>query len=64
MAFEGDIISFADQGLANEDHRSQKNNMIVLNKFYKFIMVLAPHSGLVPREQIRLQGAAPKQRGP
>lgn len=40
MAFSGDVVAYADQGLGSEDQMSAaQNNFIVQNKFLKFILV-------------------------
>jgi DNA replicative helicase MCM subunit Mcm2 (Cdc46/Mcm family) len=53
MAFEGDIISFADQGLSNDDHRiNSKNNTIVQGKFFKFIMDWSNDGAFRYKEQL------------
>lgn len=53
MAFEGDIISFADQGLSNDDNRlHSKNNSIVQMKFFKFIMDWSHNGDFRYKEQL------------
>lgn len=55
MAFEGDVIAYADQGLGSDDQTTAaQNNFIVQNKFLKFILVETCDPGMEQRRPVPL----------